>query len=159
MRKLEGTPLASFRKRAIAFGIDIVIAFLLFVLGLFLVGIIIWYRATRGEFTSYSFRFDPGAWYGRLIVQLLVPILYFGLSTYLLNGQTPGKKMLKIRVISLVHEKITFWDALERALGYGLSLVELGFGFWQYFTHPNHQTAEDCLAETIVIDDRGLARD
>lgn len=29
--------------------------------------------------------------------------------------------------------------------------LEVGFGFLQYFTHPNRQTVHDRIAETIVI--------
>jgi uncharacterized RDD family membrane protein YckC len=39
-------------------------------------------------------------------------------------------------------------------LGYGASTLELGFGFIQYFIHPNRQTVHDRIAETIVIDER-----
>jgi uncharacterized RDD family membrane protein YckC len=43
------------------------------------------------------------------------------------------------------------WHAIERALGYGASALELGFGFLQYFIHPNKQTVHDRIAETIVV--------
>jgi len=61
---------------------------------------------------------------------------------------------MKIRVVSLVKEKLTLWNSFERALGYGASILELGKGFLQYFFHPNCQTAHDLLAETIVIVDK-----
>ena len=32
--------------------------------------------------------------------------------------------------------------------------LEAGFGFLQYFTHPNRQTVHDRIAETVVIVDR-----
>lgn len=31
------------------------------------------------------------------------------------------------------------------------SRLEAGFGFLQYFTHPNHQTVHARIAETIVV--------
>jgi uncharacterized RDD family membrane protein YckC len=62
--------------------------------------------------------------------------------------------LLKIRVVSLAHEHISLWHAIERALGYGASTLELGFGFLQYFIHPNKQTVHDRIAETIVIQER-----
>jgi len=46
---------------------------------------------------------------------------------------------------------------VERALGYGASSLELGFGFIQYFIHPNRRTVHDRMAETIVIRDRRAA--
>jgi hypothetical protein len=44
--------------------------------------------------------------------------------------------------------------AIDRALGYAASSLEAGFGFLQYFTHPNCQTIHDRIAETIVDLDR-----
>ena len=45
------------------------------------------------------------------------------------------------------------WQSLERALGYGASFLEGGFGFLQYFIHRNRQTVHDRIAETIVVDE------
>jgi uncharacterized RDD family membrane protein YckC len=64
---------------------------------------------------------------------------------------TLGKKLMRIRVVSLTHERITFWQSAERALGYGASALEAGFGFLQYFLYPNHRCVHDRIAETIVI--------
>jgi uncharacterized RDD family membrane protein YckC len=46
---------------------------------------------------------------------------------------------------------MTIWHSFERALGYGASVLEFGFGFIQYFIHPNRRTVHDRIAETIVI--------
>jgi len=61
---------------------------------------------------------------------------------------------MKIRVVSLRHDHLSLWHCLERALGYGASTLELGFGFLQYFIHPNRQTVHDRIAETIVVADK-----
>lgn len=61
---------------------------------------------------------------------------------------------MKIRIVSLVHERMSLWHSIERALGYGASALELGFGFLQYFIHPNKQTVQDRITETIVIKQR-----
>jgi uncharacterized RDD family membrane protein YckC len=93
--------------------------------------------------------FDYEHWYS--IIPLVV---YFSLSIYFGNGKTLGKRLLGIRVVSVVHEKISFWHAVERALGYGASFLEFGFGFLQYFIDSNRRTVHDRIAETIVIEDR-----
>jgi len=59
-----------------------------------------------------------------------------------------------IRVVSIVHHKMSPWHSSERALGYGASALEFGFGFLQYFVHPNRRTVHDGMAETIVIRDQ-----
>ena len=55
----------------------------------------------------------------KLLQGVVVPILYFGIFLWQGNGRTPGKRLMKIRVVSLVHTHISFWHAAERALGYG----------------------------------------
>jgi uncharacterized RDD family membrane protein YckC len=78
-------------------------------------------------------------------------VLYFALSTYFGKGQTFDKWICRIRVVALVHDRLGFWHAPERALAYGASAWEGGFGFFQYFLRPDRRTVHDCIAETIVI--------
>jgi uncharacterized RDD family membrane protein YckC len=96
---------------------------------------------------NYRFTFFGNWW------SLVWLTLYFGLATYIGRGKTPGKWLMRIRVVSLVHERLSFWHAVERALGYGASALEFGFGFVQYFMHPNRRTVHDRIAETIVVSD------
>jgi uncharacterized RDD family membrane protein YckC len=146
MRQLDGAQLASFKARAIAFILDFFLAFTLFVV-VFILGA----RVASGLGllkieTNINLEFDLHHWYSILFV-----VLYFGLSTYLGNGKTPGKWLLGIRVVSLAHKRISLWHSFERALGYGASALEFGFGFIQYFIHPNRRTVHDRIAETIVV--------
>jgi uncharacterized RDD family membrane protein YckC len=141
--RLEGTVLASFRARAAAFVIDGAIVALL----LAAPGVARWLAgpgASRATFTV-----DFGA-----VGSFIVVVAYFALATFAGNGATPGKRLLGIRVVSLVHDRISFWHCVERALGYAASFLEAGFGFLQYFTHPNRQTVHDRIAETIVVQAR-----
>jgi uncharacterized RDD family membrane protein YckC len=91
-------------------------------------------------------KFDLHHWYSLIFI-----VLYCGLSTYWGNGRTLGKRLMRIRVVSLVHERMTLWHSFERALGYGASALEFGFGYLQYFTHPNRRTVHDRIAEMIVV--------
>jgi len=91
----------------------------------------------------------------KVFFDVLVPILYFGILLWRGKGRTPGKRLLKIRVVSLMHRHITFWHSVERALGYGAAALEGGFGFVQFFIHPYRRCAQDRLAETIVVTERG----
>jgi hypothetical protein len=84
--------------------------------------------------------------------------LYFVVLLKLGNGQTPGKKLMKVRVVSLTHEEISWWQSIERGLGYGASLLEGGFGFVQFFFARNQQCVHDRIAETIVVDERPKAK-
>lgn len=82
---------------------------------------------------------------------IVVPILYFGILTWKWKGRTVGKRLMKIRVVSIAHRHLSFWHAVERALGYGAAALEGGFGFLQFFLHPYRRCAQDRLAETIVV--------
>ncbi len=144
MLELEGAELASFGRRLGAYACDVAAAGLLFVLG-FLATFPIW-RHWVAPREDYHFDLDFHEWYG-----LLWFVLYFGLSCWLGNGKTLGKLLFGIRAVSLEHRRMTLWDSVERALGYGASTAEVGFGFLQYFTHANHRTLHDRIADTVVI--------
>ena len=141
---LAGVPLASFISRLIAFGLDFIIALLIYVPLEFL------RRYLVGQWTHRTPDFHVHVDFHE-IGDLVMLVLYFGLSIYWSNGFTLGKRLMRIRVVSLVHDRVTLWQAIERALGYGASMLEGGFGFFQYFIHPNRCCVHDRIAETIVV--------
>jgi uncharacterized RDD family membrane protein YckC len=145
MLELDGVELASFGSRACAFGIDFLIAAALFLTALMGLGTIATRFGPLKQDLHLELNFFEN-WYS--IVYL---VLFFGLSCYIGNGKTIGKRLMHIRVVSLVHHRMSLWHSVERALGYGASALELGFGFVQYFIHPNRRTVHDRMAETIVI--------
>lgn len=142
LRAVEGLPLATFGARAGALIID----------GVLLLALVLTVRLPLAMLSL-----PPGAGPVRVVFDLerlwdlLALITYFSLFTWLTGGQTPGKRLLGIRVVSLTHERLTLWQCIERALGYVASTLELGFGFLQYYLHPNRQTVHDRIAETIVV--------
>jgi uncharacterized RDD family membrane protein YckC len=146
--RLQGVALASFRSRALAFAVDgLVVALLLLAPSL-------WSRiASAGGTGPAELSLEFGG-----LGSVAVAVLYFGLSTFLGKGATLGKHLLGIRVVSLVHSHMSLWHSIERALGYAASSLEAGFGFLQYFNHPNHQTVHDRIAETIVVVNRPRRR-
>ena len=81
----------------------------------------------------------------------LLPTLYFTLSFYFWKGQTIGKHLLRLKVISLYHEHLGLWHCFERSLGYYASVLEFGFGFIQALWNPNRMSLHDKIGETIVI--------
>jgi uncharacterized RDD family membrane protein YckC len=146
MQELDGIILAPFGRRAGAYLIDLTIAVILSLI------MLLGYQYFNGQFKSNNeikidFNFEN--WYS-----IISTLLYFGLATYFGNGKTLGKKLLKIRVVSLSHSRMTLWQSLERALGYGASILEFGFGFMQFFINPNRRTVHDRIAETIVISEK-----
>ncbi len=142
---LDGCRLASFQRRAIANAADLIIFNFALV-----AGSILWGLATSNLPPASTVNVvGLGTWWA-----LLAVVVYFGTLAYFGHGQTPAKRLLGICVVSLVHDRVSFWHSVERASGYGASALELGFGFLQYFIHPNVQTVHDRIAETIVVSGR-----
>ncbi len=77
--------------------------------------------------------------------------LYFTAFTLLMRGQTPGKKLLGIRVIRLDGRPITGWIAFERFGGYAAAAATGLLGFAQILWDRNRQGIHDKVAETVVI--------
>jgi len=147
---LSGLPLASFKQRAFAIAIDFLIVEIL-----------------RGIFRMHGHESEVEgcSTVVRLVlegmhhmVELVESFVYFAVFVKLWNGRTPGKALMKCRIVSVVHEDMTWWHSIERALGYGASLLEAGFGFVQFFLTRNRQCVHDRIAETIVVDERPTAK-
>jgi len=150
---LAGAPLASFRRRFFAFAIDTLLVAATYIPATMLLQYFIQERLHVHEDLYHSthvlVKFDMQkllevAW-------TLWLVLYFGLFVWITDGRTPGKRLLRIRILSLTHERLSFWQSIERALGYGASALEGGFGFVQYFFNRNRLCTHDRIAETIVV--------
>jgi uncharacterized RDD family membrane protein YckC len=81
---------------------------------------------------------------------IIVMVLYWGLANYFGNGQTLGKWVARTRVISLTGERMGLWQSIERGLGYGAAVLELGLGFLQFFWDRNRMCVQDRLAGTLA---------
>src|SRR5271169_6455879 len=133
LNSLQNIPLATFRSRSFAYIIDSMIVGILFVVSV--VGVLLVFDK-EGKIDVH---FDPFHTFWSLVAL----VIYFTIATYFGNGQTIGKRLFRIRVVSLTHTHLSFWHSFERSLGYGASALEGGFGFLQYFINPNCQTIHD----------------
>ena|SRR5581483_10194161 len=155
MQQLDGMRLADFGQRAAAFTVDLILAAAALAVGLFAWGAIRWYRETGGDVNQpRTYHLSMENELVRIAIGTVLPVLYFGFFTYYWNGRTPGKRLFRIRVVSLAHERMSLWHSIERALGYGAATLEAGFGFLQFFIHPCRRTVEDRIAETIVVKEK-----
>jgi len=77
--------------------------------------------------------------------------VYFTLFTYLLNGQTPGKFVFRIKVVQLDGQRLSVWSSFARYGGYAASVVTGLAGFLQIYWDPNRQGLHDKVSSTVVI--------
>lgn len=183
LEELDGIELASFWRRAFAFLIDwMIVAILLSALLTAVTAVLSSYMQRQGKSLDVAHIFpattlvdhsqvtagghlnvktlhvDEHSRTGAVIkdvTDVLVPVLYFGILQWKGKGRTPGKRLMRIRIVSIVHRHLSFWHSVERALGYGAAALEGGFGFVQFFIHPYRRCAQDRLAETMVVTERG----
>jgi uncharacterized RDD family membrane protein YckC len=85
---------------------------------------------------------------------------YFVFFEWLWNGQTPGKRLLKLRVIREDGRPVTFWEALARNLlrifdalpGFLIPLYSVGLIV--VFMNRRDQRIGDLFAGTVVVRER-----
>jgi uncharacterized RDD family membrane protein YckC len=94
---------------------------------------------------------------GFIIMQLGIMGLGFGLrAAYFIyfigkSGQTPGKKLCKIRVVCADGSPVGYGKATGRFFGYLLSSLILGIGFFMAAWDEEQRALHDRLCNTRVI--------
>lgn len=88
-----------------------------------------------------------------LIVVFLVFAGYFVFFEWFWNGQTPGKRLLKLRVIRDDGRPITFWEAVTRNLIRLFDMVPglYSIGLITVFLSDRDQRVGDLFAGTVVV--------
>lgn len=144
LRELDGVALAKFRTRALAFSIDILIIILIVILE----KIIFEGSAT---FVNRTLELKLNINTEKSFLEAVIVLVYFTASLFIFNGRTAGKRIMRLRVVSVKSERMSLWQAFERTMGYGASALEAGFGFIQVLWYENRQAVHDRIAETVVI--------
>lgn len=86
---------------------------------------------------------------GSLLVLLFV-ISYHAIFLTLL-GQTPGKLLVGIRVLTVKGKPLSFWRSVFRVLCYPISAIPLYLGFLLVLVDDHRQALHDKLAGTYVV--------
>ena len=125
---------AGFFPRLIAYVIDIVILMVVYLVLSLVLG------AVLG---------DSGASIAALLFAVLsiVYIVYFWIST----GQTPGKKVMGLKVVATDGSKLTVGKAIIRLVGYAISSAIFYLGFLWIFIDKDKQGWHDKIAGTYVV--------
>lgn len=149
-------PLAGLGSRFLAVLLDIALQvaanFVLIIL------IIVAFTATERSGTLNHMSATAGKWFaaGIILVYFLLFWGYFSLFEAFRNGQTPGKRAMKIRVIKDSGRQITFFEALARNL---LRVVDALPGMYlvgaiSILLTKQNQRLGDLVADTIVVHER-----
>jgi hypothetical protein len=83
--------------------------------------------------------------------------VYFTGCLAMLRGQTPGKKLMGLRVIRLDNKPLGWWISFERFGGYAASFSVGLIGFLQILWDRNRQGLHDKACETVVVRDNPQA--
>ncbi len=98
-------------------------------------------------------------WVKALLIVIIFLILssYFAFFEWIWNGQTPGKRWLKLRVIREDGRPVTFWEAAVRNLLRTLDMMPAPFysiGLISVFLSSADQRVGDMIAGTVVVRER-----
>jgi uncharacterized RDD family membrane protein YckC len=81
-----------------------------------------------------------------LVTYFVYPVFF-----WVIAGQTPGKRLLGLRVIRTNGQRLTVGRAIRRAFGYWISIISLCLGFIWILFDSHRQGWHDKFADTYVI--------
>jgi uncharacterized RDD family membrane protein YckC len=92
-----------------------------------------------------------------IVIVFLIISGYFAFFEWIWNGQTPGKRWLKLRVIREDGRPVTFWEAAVRNLLRTFDMMPAPFysiGLISVFISLSDQRVGDMVAGTVVVRER-----
>jgi uncharacterized RDD family membrane protein YckC len=149
--KVQNVPLnGGFWRRAVAYLFDLLFLELLF-------GVFLFLGATAVDLAEAS-DFQP-LFFSESLASMTLSLVLLWVSLFLLyftffthrGGQTPGKMLVRVRVVTRQNDEVTLLRALGRSAGYFLSSAFFGIGFMLAAFHPEKRALHDLLAGTRVI--------
>lgn len=154
--------LASIGNRFLAAAIDHFIQYVAIFLVIFVVTIAIGLESLGSAASANDLFQDVPNWLiaATIVILFLLFSGYFVFFEWLMDGQTPGKRLLKLRVIREDGRPITLWEAMARNLlrifdaipGFFLPIYSIGL--ITIFLSNRDQRVGDIFAGTVVIRER-----
>jgi uncharacterized RDD family membrane protein YckC len=92
-----------------------------------------------------------------ILIVFLIISSYFAFFEWIWSGQTPGKRLLKLRVIREDGRPVTFWEAVVRNLLRSFDMMPAPFysiGLISVFMSLSDQRVGDMVAGTVVVRER-----
>ena len=151
------------RQRALVLASDIrrLTAALVDGLAVWLISILLWWLGLGG-IGAWVPAGDPGFWPEHVLgawnvspvsvlTPLLTPLLVGGLWQAGWKGQTPGKRLLSLRVTDAEGDDLATWQILTRAAAWMLSWGALGVGILMVYVSHERRSLHDWLSDTRVL--------
>ena len=133
-----------------AFEIDLVLCAVTYVTALGAGVVAVWVGLDLAGYHAPSYALLETLWLPFGLLSLVVFLAYFvGFASS--HGQTPGKTMMRIRIVSVTGEKATCAMIVARTLGYLLSGACFGLGFLMALVTKRRRSLHDVLANTRVV--------
>lgn len=145
--------LASIGNRFLACAIDHTVQVLVIVLMVIAFAVIANYSSVGEQLTNAP------KWVLAVLILIVFLIIssYFAFFEWIWNGQTPGKRLLKLRVIREDGRPVTFWEAAVRNLLRTFDMMPAPFysiGLISVFISLSDQRVGDMVAGTVVVRER-----
>lgn len=148
--------LASIGNRFMAVGIDHLIQFL----SIFIIAWVFSWMASAGSVEG--FLEDSPKWVTAIMILVVFVLFasYFAVFEWLWNGQTPGKRLMRLRVIREDGRPLTLWEAIARNLlriadaAPGFVIPIYSVGLITIFLNGRDQRIGDIFAGTVVVRER-----
>ena len=142
---------AALWKRALAFEIDILLLILTCITTLSAGLLAVWIGLQVAGYDAPSYDLISTLLLPFLLLSPVVFLAYFiGFASY--RGQTPGKMIMRIRIVSRTGGTVTLSMIIVRTLGYFISGLFFGMGFLMALVTRCRQSLHDFLADTYVVD-------
>ena len=125
-----------------------------------LAAVVILFLLTSIGLDNWTERFAEAPKWAQALLVIAVFVIwsgYFVLFEWAWNGQTPGKRWLRLRVIREDGRPITFWEAAARNLVRLLDMEPFPFysiGLVSVFVSSRDQRLGDLVAGTVVVRER-----
>ncbi|MBI5194671.1 MAG: RDD family protein [Nitrospirae bacterium] len=145
---LHTLPKAGFWVRFVAFAIDNIIIFFSTAFLAFIAGLAAGLGGLTRDLPSENVE-QMATIFGFFIGIFLGPS-YFTLFTGW-EGQTPGKRIMGLKVVRMKGGPVTYPKALLRYIGYYISFLPAGLGFVMIAVDRNKRGLHDLIAGTCVI--------
>jgi uncharacterized RDD family membrane protein YckC len=144
------TALGGFASRGLALAVDALLVGLIFLVGSALIGLV----------AQLVGHLRPEWLVGVLLGSgyLLVSIVYFA-GFWTTAGQTPGMRLMHLRVVTSGNAPLGLWRSLVRLVGLALAIIPCFAGFLPALVDDRRRALQDFLAGTLVLHDEQETND